>query len=250
MNTLPCHVAIIMDGNGRWAERHGLPRDAGHRRGADAVRAVVRAAREIGLPALTLYAFSAQNWGRPVTEVAHLMRLLRRYLLDERAELCARGIRVVAVGDLARLPRAVRAPLAALVRASAGNRDMTLRLALSYGGREAIVAAARALAAAACAGRLRPDAIDEAAFEAALDCHGLPPLDLLIRTSGEQRLSNFMLWEAAYAELYFTEVAWPDFGRADLLHALDAFARRDRRYGVRPSLWEEAGDEELAKVVR
>jgi undecaprenyl diphosphate synthase len=229
---LPHHVAIIMDGNGRWAEERGLPRAEGHRRGADAVRRVVRAARELGLSALTLYAFSAQNWARPRAEVAHLMRLLASFVGGERDELLARGIRVVTIGDLARLPRFARAPLAALEVASAGNRDMTLCLALSYGGREALTAAARALAAEAAAGRLRPDDVTERVLGARLGTAALPPLDLVIRTSGEQRLSNFLLWEAAYAELYFTPILWPDFGRATLEAALDAFAGRQRRFGL------------------
>jgi undecaprenyl diphosphate synthase len=221
-----------MDGNGRWAAERGLPRHEGHRRGADAVRRVVQAARELGLPALTLYAFSAQNWDRPRGEVAHLMRLLRRFLLDERAEILARGIRLLVIGDRQRLPPFVHAPLAALEVASAENRGMTLCLALSYGGREAITAAARALAADAAAGRLRPSDVTEAGLGARLGTGTLPPLDLLIRTSGEQRLSNFLLWEAAYAELYFTPVLWPDFGRATLEAALLSYARRQRRFGL------------------
>jgi undecaprenyl diphosphate synthase len=225
-------VAIVMDGNGRWAAARGLPRTAGHRRGADAVREVVRAAREIGIRALTLYAFSAQNWGRPAAEVASLMGLLRRFIADERGEILMRGIRFVAIGDRERLSRSVRIPLEALERASAANRGMTLCLALSYGGREAIVAAARALAVAAADGRLRPEAITESRLATALSTRALPPLDLMIRTSGEQRLSNFLLWEAAYAELYFTPVLWPDFGRADFEAALAAFALRRRRYGL------------------
>jgi undecaprenyl diphosphate synthase len=231
-NPLPRHVAIIMDGNGRWAADRGLTRQEGHRQGADAVRQVVTAAREIGLQALTLYAFSAQNWGRPTREVTHLMGLLRAFVLDERAEILARGIRLVTIGDRGRLPDLARLPLAALERASAQNREMTLCLALSYGGREAIVEAARRLADAAVAGRLPREGINEASFGRAMSTQGLPPLDLLIRTSGEQRLSNFLLWEAAYAELYFTPVLWPDFGRKDLEEALAAFARRQRRYGL------------------
>ncbi|HET6149075.1 MAG TPA: polyprenyl diphosphate synthase [Polyangia bacterium] len=230
-SALPAHVAIIMDGNGRWASSQGLPREQGHRRGADAVRAVVRAAREIGIRALTLYAFSAQNWSRPGAEVGHLMDLLRTFLIDERAEILARGIRLVSIGDEARLPPLVRLPLRALVRASARNRGMTLCLALSYGGREAIVAAACKLARAVSDGRLRPEDITETLIDGTLDTRALPPVDLLIRTSGEQRLSNFLLWEGAYAELYFTPVLWPDFDRCELENALAAFARRERRYG-------------------
>jgi undecaprenyl diphosphate synthase len=232
MSLLPRHVAVIMDGNGRWAAERGLPRHEGHRRGADAVRRVVRAARELGLPALTLYAFSAQNWGRPGSEVAHLMRLLCSFVLEEGPEVIARGIRVVTIGEVGRLPHFVRAPLAALELASARNRGMTLCLALSYGGREAITSAARALAAEVAAGLLRPGDVTEQQLEARLGTSALPPLDLLIRTSGEQRLSNFLLWEAAYAELYFTPVLWPDFGQEALEAALAAYARRERRFGV------------------
>jgi undecaprenyl diphosphate synthase len=220
-----------MDGNGRWAAARGGARSDGHREGADAVRRTVRAAREIGIPYLTLYAFSEQNWQRPAPEVADLMRLLRRFVLEERAELAARGIRLTTIGDDARLPAFVRGPLAALVEATRANRGMTLCLALSYGGRESIVRAAQRLARAAAAGRLRPEAITEDQVAGALDTRALPPPDLIIRTSGEQRLSNFFLWEAAYAELYFTDVMWPEFGRDDLLAALDVFSRRQRRFG-------------------
>ena len=194
-------VAIIMDGNGRWAANRGLPRSAGHERGADAVRRVVRAAREIGLPALTLYAFSAQNWQRPPDEVATLMQLLRDYVIDERDEIMDNGIRLIAIGDVDRLPEFVRDPLDALMRDSAGNRAMTLCLALSYGGRESIVSATRALAELAARGALKPEEITEDRLSMALQTGGLPQLDLLVRTSGEERLSNFLLWEAAYAEL-------------------------------------------------
>jgi len=227
----PRHVGIIMDGNGRWAARLRLPRAEGHRAGAEAVRRTVRAARELEIPALTLYAFSAQNWGRPPDEVARLMGLLATFLHDEVDELAAHGVRLATVGDEARLPDAVRARLAEAKRRTAAGRGLVLCLALSYGSREAIVAAARTLARAAAAGA-DPAAIDEAAFAAALDSHLLPPLDLVIRTSGEQRLSNFLLWEAAYAELHFTDVPWPDFARADLEAALAVFARRHRRFGL------------------
>jgi undecaprenyl diphosphate synthase len=228
---LPEHVAIIMDGNGRWAAARGGGRADGHREGAVGVRRVVRAARELGIGTLTLYAFSAQNWERPAAEVSELMRLLLRFVLQERAELNARGIRLTTIGDTARLPAFVRAPLAALAEATRANRGMTLCLALSYGGRESIVRAAQRLARAAADGRLRPEAIGEAEVARAMDTRALPPPDLVIRTSGEQRLSNFLLWECAYAELYFTEVMWPDFGRAHLEAALAAYAARDRRFG-------------------
>jgi undecaprenyl diphosphate synthase len=231
MNARPRHVAIIMDGNGRWATQRGRPRLEGHRLGAAAVRRIVRAARELGLPALTLYAFSAQNWKRPRTEVAHLMRLLGHFVLEERAELLRRDIRVLTIGDRARLPAHARLPLRGLELASAKNRGMTLCLALSYGGREDLTRAARALVTDAAAGRLRPEEVTEDRLAAALSTTAVPPLDLVIRTSGEQRLSNFMLWEAAFAELYFTPVLWPDFDRPDLEAALASYARRQRRFG-------------------
>jgi undecaprenyl diphosphate synthase len=229
---LPRHVAIIMDGNGRWAQRRGLPRVDGHRRGAKSVREVVRAAREVGLRALTLYAFSSQNWDRPPDEVATLMQLLRDYVIEERAEILDNGIRLIAIGEVDRLPDFVREPLDDLMRASEGNRAMTLCLALSYGGRESIVAAARSLCELAARGAIQPHELTEARFSAALQTGGLPQLDLLIRTSGEERLSNFLLWEAAYAELYFTDTFWPDFGRDHLLKALESFDGRERRFGL------------------
>jgi undecaprenyl diphosphate synthase len=224
---LPRHVAIIMDGNGRWALQRKLPRIEGHRRGADSVRDVVRAAREIGLEALTLYAFSAQNWQRPPDEVKALMELLRDYLVGERAEIMDNGIRLVSIGDIDRLPPLVREPLDALTADSAANRGMTLCLALSYGGREAILAACRA---ALLAG-LAPEKLDQDRFAAFLPTRILPPLDLLVRTSGEQRISNFLLWESAYAELFFTPTLWPDFRRQHLYEALEAYAARERRFG-------------------
>jgi undecaprenyl diphosphate synthase len=228
---LPRHVAIIMDGNGRWAQAHGLPRVEGHRQGAKAVREVVRAAREIGVRALTLYAFSAQNWQRPAEEVATLMQLLRDYVIEERNEIMDNGIRLTAIGEVERLPPYVKEPLDALVGESAGNRSMTLCLALSYGGRESILVAARSLAEAAARGELAPEEITEERFAESLQTGGLPPLDLLVRTSGEERLSNFLLWEAAYAELYFTDTYWPAFGKAELYQALESFRRRERRFG-------------------
>ena len=231
LTKLPRHVAIIMDGNGRWAQEHGLPRVEGHRQGAKAVREVVRGAREIGLRALTLYAFSAQNWQRPPDEVATLMQLLRDYVIEERAEIMDNAIRLIAIGDVDKLPDFVRDPLEALMRDSAGNRAMTLCLALSYGGRESIVAAARALCESVADGSLKPAEITEDRVTAALQTGGLPQLDLLIRTSGEERLSNFLLWEAAYAELYFTETFWPAFGKAELYEALESFRGRERRFG-------------------
>lgn len=230
-SSLPRHVAIIMDGNGRWAQRKGLPRVAGHKQGAVSVREVVRAARQVGVRALTLYAFSAQNWSRPPEEVAGLMQLLRDYVVDERAEIMDNGIRLIAIGDVDKLPDFVREPLESLMRDSAGNRAMTLCLALSYGGRESIVSTVRALCELASKGVLKPEDVTEDRFSAALQTGGLPQLDLLIRTSGEERLSNFLLWESAYAELYFTETFWPDFGREEFIRALESYRGRERRFG-------------------
>ena len=226
------HVGIIMDGNGRWATRRGLPRVIGHERGAEAVRRTVTAARELGLQALTLFAFSEQNWSRPSAEVGHLMALFRRFLARERAELLRTGVRLCTIGDRSRLAPVVRAELEATEAATRHNDALTLCIAISYGAREDLTQAVRHLAAQVGAGQLDPAAIDEAAVAGALSSRDLPPVDLIIRTSGEQRLSNFLLWEAAYAELYFTPCLWPDFGAAELGKALAAFARRDRRFGA------------------
>jgi undecaprenyl diphosphate synthase len=239
---LPRHVAIIMDGNGRWAQRRGLRRIEGHREGAKSVRDVVRAAREVGLEAITLYAFSSQNWGRPADEVAELMQLLREFLVDEHDEIMENGIRLAAIGDINRLPAYVRDPLDGLRDESAKNRDMVLTLALSYGGRESIVAAAAQLARRVAAGELATDAISVEVFDDQLPTTDLPPLDLLVRTSGEVRISNFLLWEAAYAELVFTDAMWPDFRRQNLYDALEVYAGRQRRFGLTGSQIESGGD--------
>ena len=228
---LPRHVGIIMDGNGRWAQTRGLPRLEGHRQGSDSVRNVTRAARKLGLPALTLYAFSAQNWDRPPGEVEGLMDLLRDYLAGERQEIMENSIRLHAIGQLDRLPPRVREPLEELRAVSKDNDKMVLTLALSYGGREEIVHMAQKVAEDAAAGRLDAADIDAAAVEERLWTHGLPPLELVVRTSGEIRVSNFLLWQLAYAELHLTETLWPDFGERDLLLALDDFQRRERRFG-------------------
>jgi undecaprenyl diphosphate synthase len=229
---LPRHLAIIMDGNGRWAELRGMPRLEGHRAGAESVRDVTRAARQLGIEALTLYAFSSQNWARPAAEVAGLMQLLRDYLLEERSEILDHQIRLHAIGDLERLPAMVREPLDELRRASADHGGMTLTLALSYGGRESIARAARDAARDAAAGLLRPEELDVDRLGRYLPTAGLPPVDLVIRTSGEQRISNFLLWELAYAELEFVEVMWPEFRRAHLHACLARFASRERRFGL------------------
>ena len=229
---LPRHVGIIMDGNGRWAQQRGLDRIEGHRVGADSVRDITRAARQIGLEALTLYAFSSQNWARPAEEVGALMQLLREYLLGERDEIMDNDIRLDAIGDVERLPPMVREPLDKLRAESAGNASMTLTLALSYGGRESIARAVRALARDVASGALDPERVDVDAVNSYLPTHALPPLDLLIRTSGEQRISNFMLWELAYAELVFVDIMWPDFRRPQFYRCLDTFAGRERRFGM------------------
>ena len=229
---MPRHVGIIMDGNGRWAADRGEARSAGHSRGTDAVRRVVRAGRRIGLDALTLFAFSSQNWDRPPAEVFHLMQLLRRYLFEERAEILNNGIRLETVGDTDRLPVYVRVPLAELMRASANNTGMVLCLALSYGGRETITDAVKEVCRDVAKGRVRPDEVDPEMFSRYLPSSSrLPPLDLLIRTSGEHRVSNFFLWEVAYAELYFTDVLWPEFQNEDLFAAIREYASRERRFG-------------------
>ncbi len=217
------HVAIIMDGNGRWAKKRMLPRVAGHRAGVAAVRAVVRAAGDLGLECLTLYAFSSENWRRPDEEIGDLMGLMKRFIASDIEEFAAAGVRLRIIGDLARFAPDVRVMVEAAVARTAGNRRTTLAVALGYGAQDEIV---RAAAAAAAAGELTA-----AGIEARLDTAGLPPLDLLIRTSGEERLSNFLLWQAAYAELYFTDTLWPDFTPDHLAKALDAFATRVRRFG-------------------
>jgi undecaprenyl diphosphate synthase len=232
VRALPRHVGIIMDGNGRWAEARGQPRVEGHREGSNSVREVTRCARRIGLKALTLYAFSAQNWARPADEVAALMELLREYLEKERGEILDNGIKLNAIGDLDRLPRYVRDPLDRLRADSAHLQEMTLTLALSYGGREEILSAARRLAERLNDGSLKASKLKEADFESLLWTHDLPPLDLVIRTSGEQRISNFLLWQAAYAELVFTDRLWPEFRAPELVEAVAEYQARERRYGL------------------
>lgn len=233
---LPRHVAIVMDGNGRWATRRGLARFEGHRRGKDSVRAIVDAARELGIPYLTLFAFSSENWQRPGAEVRFLMQLLHRYLVTETKRMMKRDIRLIALGDCTRLPLQVQKALQETVECTAGNRTMTVALAVSYSGRQEIVRAAKQVAEEVAAGRLRVDEIDELAISKRLDTAGLPDPDLLIRTSGELRLSNFFLFQLSYTELYFTDTLWPDFREHEFLAALYAYQRRERRFGaVEPS---------------
>ncbi|MBS0560032.1 MAG: di-trans,poly-cis-decaprenylcistransferase [Proteobacteria bacterium] len=228
------HVAIIMDGNGRWAAARKLPRVAGHREGARAVRRTIEAAIGSGVGWLTLYAFSSENWRRPVTEILDLTGLLRQYLRSELEELKANGVRLRVIGDLQRFDPDIRRDLEAAEHATGGNARLNLTIALSYGSRDEIVAAARAIAEAAVAGALDPAALDEARFASFLATAGMPDPDLVIRTSGEQRLSNFLLWQAAYAEFVFLDVLWPDFGAEHFEAALGEYARRERRFGARP----------------
>jgi undecaprenyl diphosphate synthase len=229
---MPRHVAIVMDGNGRWALRRGLSRCEGHRRGKDSVRAVVEATRELGIPYLTLFVFSSENWQRPSAEVRFLMQLFHRYLVTETKRLMKRDIRVVAIGDVGRLPQQVARALAHAIELTRGNRAMTVALALSYGGRQDIVNATRRIAQAAAAGRLAPDDVDETMLQRELMTGGMPDPDLLIRTSGELRISNFFLFQLAYTELYFTDTLWPDFRELDFLKALAAYQSRERRFGA------------------
>jgi undecaprenyl diphosphate synthase len=228
---LPRHIGIIMDGNGRWAEHAGKARLEGHRQGSNSVREVTRCARRTGIGALTLYAFSSQNWARPSLEVAGLMELLREYLVKERREILDNQIRLNAIGELSKLPDYVREPLDALREESAQNTGMVLTLALSYGGREEIVRAMRALATKVECGEVHASALTAADVERELWTHDLPPLDLVIRTSGENRVSNFLLWQGAYAEYIFTDILWPDFGAHELLDCIEQFQHRERRFG-------------------
>ena len=241
-SSLPRHLGIIMDGNGRWAQTRGLPRLEGHRAGAESVRDITRASRQLGIEALTLYAFSSQNWARPVDEVKGLMELLRDYLRDERSEIMDNGIRLEALGDIERLPNFVRDPLEELRATSRGNSGMVLTLALSYGGRESIARAARQAASDIAAGTLRTEDLDCDRLGSYLPTAHLPTLDLLIRTSGEQRVSNFMLWEVAYAELMFVDVMWPDFRREHLAKCLEAYGERERRFGLTSAQLAEQSD--------
>ena len=230
----PAHVAIIMDSNGRWAAERRLPRVAGHREGARAVRRTIEAAIRHGVGWLTLYAFSSENWRRPAGEVTDLTGLLRRYLESEIAELKANGVRLRVIGERSRFAADIQGRLADAERDTMDNTRLNLTVALSYGSRGEIVAAARAAAEAARAGRLNPAVLDEAGFARLLFTADIPDPDLLIRTSGEQRLSNFLLWQTAYSELVFLDVLWPDFGPEHFAAALASYARRERRFGARP----------------
>lgn len=229
---LPRHLAIIMDGNGRWAKRRGLPRIIGHRQGVKAVHSTVRLCRELDIPVLTLYAFSQENWGRPRAEVSALMDLLYDNLKSELDEMLGNQISLRAIGQIERLPERVRTCLLDTIERTSSNTAMILNLALSYGGRAEIVGAARRLAKRCLSGTLDPEDIDEAVFASNLDTAGLPDPDLLIRTSGENRLSNFLLFQTAYSEFYITPTLWPDFDEDELLKALFEYQKRERRFGL------------------
>lgn len=228
---LPRHVAVIMDGNGRWAQVRGMPRNFGHKQGVEATRRLVRAAHEIGLEALTIYGFSTENWTRPSEEVGLLMGLLKSYFNAEISELHKAGIRIRVIGQKDDFSSDIRSLLEQAEAVTAGNAGLTLCVALSYGGRQEILDGVKALATQVADGTLRPEDISAGHLEGALESADLPSLDLIIRTSGEQRLSNFLLWQAAYAELYFDPVLWPDYSAKHFTTALLAFANRERRFG-------------------
>ncbi|MEE8400083.1 MAG: isoprenyl transferase [Desulfobacterales bacterium] len=228
---LPAHIAIIMDGNGRWAKKRRLNRINGHYKGADAVREIVRASRRIGVSYLTLYAFSTENWQRPRAEISALMVLLRKFLNSEKEEMMENNIRLNAIGQLDRLPKNVRKLLSEIMDVTAQNDAMQLNLALSYGGRSEIVEMVKAIAEKAKADRIDPDEITAETVQEHLYTRDMPDPDLLIRTSGEFRLSNFLLWQIAYAEIFVTDTLWPDFGKDEFLQIIKDYQQRDRRYG-------------------
>lgn len=229
---LPRHVAVIMDGNGRWAKKNALNRLTGHKKGADAVRNVVRAAGEMGIQYLTLYAFSVENWSRPEDEIKALMRLLQAYLKSEIEELIERDIRLEVIGNRAALPGGVQKLLEESMQKTSRNAGMVLTLALSYGGRDEIVDMVGRIVAECASGRLQPDEISRETVAKHMHTSYMPDPDLLIRTSGEYRISNFLLWQMAYTELYFTDVLWPDFSRESFLEAIRDYQRRERRFGL------------------
>ena len=229
---VPRHIAIIMDGNGRWAQARGLPRIAGHRSGAEAARRAVTAAAELGVPYLTLFGFSSENWKRSSEEIQDLMGLLRHYLRAEVAELHRKGARLKVIGDLGRLAPDILRLIEHAEEVTRGNTRITVTMALSYGGRAEIVAAVRAIAEKAASGSLAAELVDEECLSRHLFTAELPDPDLLIRTSGEQRISNFLLWQSAYSELVFLKTLWPDFSKRDLELAIDEFCGRERRYGA------------------
>jgi undecaprenyl diphosphate synthase len=228
----PKHVAIIMDGNGRWAKARGLPRTAGHRKGVEAVRRTVEAARELGIPYLTMFGFSSENWRRPEGEVFDLMQLLRFYLRSEIAELHKNGVRLRVIGDRTKLSGDIVTMIGKAEELTCGNTNLNLIIALSYGSRQEITDTTRQMVLDALEGRLRPEDITEESFSARLLTRDIPDPDLMVRTSGEQRISNFLLWQSAYTELVFVDTLWPDFTKRDLEDAIREFNQRDRRYGA------------------
>jgi undecaprenyl diphosphate synthase len=229
---IPAHVAIIMDGNGRWAQQRNLPRAKGHEKGAESVRVAIKTCKKLGIKFLTVYAFSVENWNRPKPEIEALMALLKKFLRHEEREFHENKIRLRAIGRLSDLPKSVRRELNHVMQATEHYKDATLVLALSYGGRTEIAHAARELARKVKAGTLEPDAIDEAAISTHLYAPDIPDPDLMIRTSGEMRISNFLLWQVSYAELYITETLWPDFREEHLVKAVEEYGRRHRRFGL------------------
>lgn len=228
---LPKHVAVIMDGNGRWAKRQGLPRIMGHKRGVDALKDLLRCCRDWGVQALTAYAFSTENWGRPLEEVEFLMTLFERVLRKELREMMQEDVQIRFVGNLNALPRSLQAEISRSMADTQNNRGIKFTVATNYGGRQEILAATRAIALQVQQGLVQPDQIDEALFESHLYTAGICDPDLLIRTSGEMRISNFLLWQLAYAEIYITETLWPDFDRSEFHRALCSYQERDRRFG-------------------
>ncbi|OPY89438.1 MAG: Ditrans,polycis-undecaprenyl-diphosphate synthase ((2E,6E)-farnesyl-diphosphate specific) [Syntrophus sp. PtaU1.Bin208] len=229
---IPSHIAIIMDGNGRWAEKHALGRIFGHKKGAEAVNVAVRTCRELGVKYLTLYAFSSENWLRPKTEINALMNLLEEYLGSQLGEMMANGIRLRAIGDIEMLRDSVKKILFSVMEKTVANKAMTLTLALSYGGREEILRAVKNIVQDGISGQIRPEEVNRELFARYLYTADMPDPDLLIRTSGEQRVSNFYLWQMAYTEFHFTEVLWPDFRREDLVSAIADYQSRERRFGM------------------
>lgn len=228
---LPQHIAIIMDGNGRWAERHAMGRVLGHRKGAESVRVVVKTCRRIGISCLTLYAFSMENWLRPKAEVRALLQLLKEYLVNEVQEMMDQDIRLTAIGNLDSLGAPVLIKLRETIERTAGNQGMVLNLALSYGGRDEIATAAGRMVSDSLAGKIKPADVTKELCQRYLYTTGLPDPDLLIRTGGEYRISNFLLWQTAYTEFYFTDILWPDFREPDLMEAIAEYQQRERRFG-------------------
>jgi undecaprenyl diphosphate synthase len=231
LNRLPRHVAIIMDGNGRWAQKRKQPRLFGHKAGAQSVQNIVETCREIGIKYLTLYAFSSENWRRPEQEVNGLMTILKNYLESELPRMQKNDIRLMSIGDRQKLPLAVRESLEKVIKATSGNSKLTLNLALSYGGRDEIVRAVRAISTRCLLGEITPEQVSDQTISENLDTCCMPDPDLLIRTGGEARLSNFLLWQVSYAEIYFTETMWPDFRKEVFLQALLEYQSRERRFG-------------------